>query len=181
MTNSALTTALFNGPATVKQLAAHVGLSESRVRELLKTYDNLQSDGGRPAKFWLEQPQAEETQDAPICPFCGAGASDLEPAGAEGTFLGDSVLLCHECKKAHNIFSGVEVSLPDIRKSRKAPLNPQYKIDAKVAAVESAGGALTYDRATRLWALQLPGHKTPVLMTSQEFSQVDHKTIIELA
>lgn len=175
MTNSALTTTLFNGPATVKQLAAHVGLSESRVRELLKEYDNLQSDGGRPAKFWLEQPQAEETQ---VCPFCGA--SDLEPAGAEGSFLGDSVLLCRECKKAHNIFSGVEVNLPKGRKSRRAPLNPQYKINAKVAAVEAAGGTLTYDRSTRLWALQLPRHKTPVLMTSQEFSQVDHKTILEI-
>src|SRR5690606_4206353 len=175
----ALTAALFNGPATVNELAVLVGLSESRVRELLKTYDNLQSDGGRPAKYWLE-PQVEEPQDTPICPFCGAGASDLEPAGAEGTFLGDSVLLCHKCGKAHNIFSGVEVSLPKGRKSRKAPINPQYKINAKVAAVEAAGGTLTYDKSTRLWALQLPHHKAPVLMTSQEFSQVDHKTILEI-
>lgn len=185
MTNSTLTTTLSNGPATVNELAAHVGLSESRVRELLKAYDNLQSDGGRPAKYWLE-PQAEEqpveeSQDGPACPFCDAEASDMTPAGPEGTFLGDSVLLCHKCGKAHNVFSGVEVSLPKGRKSRKAPLNPQYKINAKVAAVEAAGGTLTYDKATRLWALQLPQHKAPVLMTSQEFSQVDHKTILELA
>jgi len=193
MTNSTLTTALFNGPATVNQLAAHVGLSGSRIRELLKTYDNLQSDGGRPAKFWLEpqveeqleevlaeEQRVEETQDGPVCPFCDAEASDMTPAGPEGTFLGDSVLLCHKCEKAHNVFSGVEVSLPKGRKSRKAPLNPQYKINAKVAAVEAAGGTLTYDKSTRLWALQLPQHKAPVLMTSREFSLVDHKTILEL-
>jgi len=128
----------------------------------------------------LEQPQVEESQDAPVCPFCGAEASDLEPAGPKGTFLGDSVLLCHGCKKAHNIFSGAEVDLPKGRKSRKAPINPQYKINKKVAAVEAAGGTLTYDKPTRLWALQLPHHKAPVLMTSQEFSQVDHKTILEI-
>lgn len=188
MTNSTLITALLNGPATVKQLAARIELSESRVRELLKACDNVQSDGGRPAKFWLEQDVvqleellAEQPQVDPACPFCDAEAYDMTPAGPEGTFLGDSVLLCHKCKKAHNIFSGVEVSLPGSRKSRKAPLNPQYKIDAKVAAVESVGGTLTYDKATRLWALQLPEHKTPLLMTSQEFSQVGHKTIVELA
>ena len=179
MTHSALTTALSNGPATVKQLATRIGLSESRVRELLKTYDNLQSDGGRPAKYWLE-PQVEEPQDGSACPFCDAEASDMTAAGPEGTFLGDSVLLCHKCGKAHNIFSGVEVNLPKGRKSRKAPINPQYKINKKVAAVEAAGGTLTYDKSTRLWALQLPHHKAPVLMTSQEFSQVDHKTILEI-
>lgn len=133
----------------------------------------------------LEQPQVEEqlveeSPDTPVCPFCGAEASDLEPAGAEGTFLGDSVLLCRGCKKAHNIFSGVEVDLPKGRKSRKTPLNPQYKINKKVAAVEAAGGTLTYDKSTRLWALQLPHHKAPVLMASQEFSQVDHKTILDI-
>lgn len=190
MTNQALTTALLNGPATVKELAALVGLSESRVRELLKTFDNLQSDGGRPAKFWLEasqveesqveESQAEEQQNA-ACPFCDAEAYDLTPAGPEGTFLGDSVLLCHKCEKAHNIFSGVEVSLAESRKGRKArraPLNPQYKIDAKVAAVEAAGGTLTYDKTTRLWALELP-NKPSVLMTSKEFSLFDHVTILE--
>lgn len=199
MTNQALTTALLNGPATVKELAALVELSESRVRELLKTFDNLQSDGGRPAKFWLEQgnqeqlvdesqaeesqaeeSQAEEQQNA-ACPFCDAEAYDLTPAGPEGTFLGDSVLLCHKCEKAHNIFSGVEVSLSESRKgrkSRRAPLNPQYKIDAKVAAVEAAGGTLTYDKTTRLWALELP-NKPSVLMTSKEFSLFDHVTILE--
>ena len=191
MANSPLTSALFNGPATVKQLSARIGLSESRVRELIKTYDNIQSDGGRPAKFWLEQdnleqPQAEEQpveepQDDFVCPFCDAKDSDMTPAGPDGTFLGDSVLLCHKCGKAHNIFSGVEVSLPGSRKSRKPPLNPQYKINAKVAAVESVGGTLTYDKSSRLWALQLPQHKVPVLLTSQEFSLVDHKTLLELA
>lgn len=195
MTNQALTTALLNGPATVKELAALVGLSESRVRELLKTFDNLQSDGGRPAKFWLEQDNqeqlveesqaeeqlGEESQADSACPFCDAEAYDLTPAGPEGTFLGDSVLLCHKCEKAHNIFSGVEVSLSESRKGRKArraPLNPQYKIDAKVAAVEAAGGTLTYDKTTRLWALELP-NKPSVLMTSKEFSLFDHVTILE--
>lgn len=188
---SALTSLLLCGPATVKQIAAHIELSESRVRELLKTQDNLQSDGGRPAKFWLtldnrkqsqveEETQDEETQEDFVCPFCDAENSDMTPAGPEGTFLGDSVLLCHQCEKAHNIFSKVEVSLSESRKARKAPLNPQYKINAKVAAVESAEGTLTFDKSSRLWALQLPQHEDPVLMTSQEFSLVDHKTILEL-
>ena len=197
--SSPLSSALLRGPATVKQLSARSMLSESRVRELLKVYDNVQSDGGRPAKFWLNldnpEPQAkeqpteenlaeeqlvEEPQDDSVCPFCDAENSDMTPTGPEGTFLGDSVLLCHKCEKAHNIFSGVEVNLPGSRKSRKSPLNPQYKIDAKVAAVESAGGTLTYDKASRFWALQLPQYKTPVLLTSQEFSLFDHKTIVEL-
>lgn len=173
-----LTAALQEGPATVKDLAAASGLSESRVRELLKEVHDLQTDGGRPAKFWVGESQVEEDED--VCPFCGAGNEDMVPAGPEGTFLGDSVLLCHQCDKAHNLYSKVEVALPKARKSRKAPLNPQYKINAKVAAVEAAGGTLTFDKATRLWALQLPEYGVPVLMTSQEFSFVDHKTILEL-
>lgn len=180
---------LENGPATVKELAVATCLSESRVRELIASMGTVLNDGGRPAKFWIESEadsveqdqeaiKADDSSDDSICPFCDAENSDMTPAGPEGTFLGDSVLLCHKCGKAHNIFSKVEVSLPEGRKSRKSPLNPQYKIDAKVAAVEAVGGTLTYDKTSRLWALQLPQHKTPVLMTSQEFSLLDHKTIV---
>ncbi len=60
--NSYLTKALREGPQTVKQLAAVVGISESRVRELLKVYIFLHSDGCKPAAFWLDP---ELTIEAP--------------------------------------------------------------------------------------------------------------------
>lgn len=52
---------------------------------------------------------------------------------------------------------------------RAAPLNPQYKINAKIAGAEAAGGKLVYQREGRTWLLTKRGVE-PKQMTAVEFS-----------
>jgi len=52
---------------------------------------------------------------------------------------------------------------------RAAPLNPQYKINAKIAGAEAAGGKLVYQRDGRTWLLTKKGVE-PKQMTATEFS-----------
>lgn len=101
-----------------------------------------------------DAPTEEETPEA--CPFCGS--HHVAPAGKSGTFLGDAVLRCDGCQKGFNKFSRQEV--PVAEKKRKGPINPQYKINAKVDAVAKLGGTLAYDKATRKWVLTLQGTET---------------------
>lgn len=114
------------------------------------------------------QPE-EETPEA--CPFCGS--HDVAPAGKEGTFLGDVVLRCDGCQKGFNKFSRQEV--PVAEKKRKGPINPQYKINAKVDAVAKLGGTLAYDKTTRKWILTLQGTETQ--MNSLDLSSFDPATL----
>lgn len=112
-----------------------------------------------------DSPAEEETPEA--CPFCGS--HHVAPAGKEGTFLGDVVLRCDGCQKGFNKFSRQEV--PVAEKKRKGPINPQYKINAKVDAVAKLGGTLAYDKATRKWVLTLQGTETQ--MNSLDLSAFD--------
>lgn len=119
-------------------------------------------EGKAPAQ---ETKAGEETPEA--CPFCGS--HHVAPAGKEGTFLGDAVLRCDGCQKGFNKFSRQEV--PVAEKKRKGPINPQYKINAKVDAVAKLGGTLAYDKATRKWVLTLQGTETQ--MNSLDLSAFD--------
>jgi len=111
----------------------------------------------------------EETPEA--CPFCGSHL--VSPAGKAGTFLGDAVLRCDGCQKGFNKFSRQEV--PVAEKKRKGPINPQYKINAKVDAVAKLGGTLAYDKATRKWVLTIQGTETQ--MNSLDLSAFDPATL----
>jgi hypothetical protein len=190
---------------TVKELAAATLLSESRVREILKTLPEVLTSGTKPARFWIpsptltlfrsskwvkraaetsetsetpETPETPETSDG--CPFCKASASAITAAGEEGTFLGDSVGLCHECGEAFNRWSKEKVELPKSKggkgKGRRL-LNPQHKIDAKTKAVEAVGGTLEYRQEGRAWVMSLP-NQAPVVMNSQEFARHTPETLV---
>jgi hypothetical protein len=102
------------------------------------------------------------------CPFCIADESFQTQAGEEGTFLG-ACRTCKECGKTYNVLTGDEIhNAPAETKTKRVPINPQHKIDAKVEAVEGAGGKLAFSRDSRKWVLDLNG-KT-IEMTAKEFS-----------
>ncbi len=184
---------LVSGPRTVKQIALETQLSESRVREVIKNLgDKIETrkDGASAAEFWMEPEEGRDetptapaihavedlgSQTSPTCPMCGS-SSTQEPAGEEGTYMG-AFLKCPECKKVYHSMTGKELEIPETRKAKRVPLNPQYKINAKVAAVTEAGGTLTYDKATRLWTVAL-GDNTRE-MTAKEFSEETPETIVK--
>lgn len=191
---------LLNLPSTVKEISNHTGYSESRVREVIKALENVQSDGGKPARFWLdsaapviEEAQVEETE-APVidpdntdtlpCPFCDSAANLQTAAGEPGTFMGDAVNRCSTCLKTYNIFSREAVYLTEPKagksgKGKRTILNPQNKINAKVKAVEAVGGSLVYEKALRLWLLEIPGFNQ-VRMNAEVFSTQTPETITVL-
>lgn len=98
-----------------------------------------------------EAPSVETLLKAGRCPFCSGDASSQTAAGAEGTFLGDSCNMCHECGKSYNIYTGEEIHLPERKTKKRVVLNPQSKIDAKVEALHEIGAEVHYDRPSRLW------------------------------
>jgi hypothetical protein len=183
---------LRRGPANVKSLASDAGISESRTRELLKTIEGVETDGEKPAKFWIADDAGETLTVTPAvqadlaeelapaedraCPFCDATHSDTTAAGPEGTFLGDSVSLCHKCGKSHNIYTKEEVALDFATKKERKILNPQPQIDKKTALVEAAGGTLTY--AGRKWTITIGGKAHTI--TSREFSTYTGEELIGL-
>lgn len=187
MTQSLILAALAaaSAPMTVKEIAAEIGKSESRTRELLKAdQDKIlckKDDVGRNV-FWIDK-AAGATDDADLvgepitaCPFCEA-AEDQTPAGPEGSFLG-AARTCGNCGKTYNQFSGEEVkNMPDKKAAKRKPLNPQYKINAKVDAVAAAGGKLAFDKEGRQWVLTKRG-KDPKRMTAQEFANETPETLV---
>jgi len=179
---------------TVAELARTTGLSESRVREIIKTLDDVQTVAGKPARFFIAastsvgfeltetefdpagaDPETDDEVTGEKCPLCGGHSSSQTGAGPEGTFLGDSCNVCHECGKTYNRHTGEEIA-EAAGKGRKGPLNPQPKIDAKTATVEAAGGTLTY--ASRKWTVA-KGNKSHT-MTSQEFSTFTGEELLAL-
>ena len=62
-------------------------------------------------------------------------------------------------------------------KATKRSLNPQYKINKKVNAVEEAGGSLTYDRTTLLWTLTTKAGSS-YNMSALEFSQETSESLV---
>lgn len=182
-----LKTALLAGPLTVKELAAMIGKSESRTRELLKadqdTIKCKKNDAGTNV-FWLDPEPAAEGEamqdegDALLrCPLCQS-TENQAPAGPEGSFLG-SVRTCSDCGGSYNIHTNEEVEVPaKTEKGKRKPLNPQYKINLKTEAVQKAGGKLAYDREAREWVLTKKG-KDPKRMTAKEFSLETEETLVK--
>lgn len=110
------------------------------------------------------------TSGAATCPLCQAEAEQVQ-AGPEGTYLG-AARTCSACKKTYNVFTKEEVKMAKDKATgtkRAAPLNPQYKINAKIAGAEAAGGKLVYQRDGRTWLLTKRG-VDPKQMTAVEFS-----------
>jgi hypothetical protein len=193
---------LLNGGQTVQQLKQLMGLSESRIRELLKKEPGVQSTDERPAKFFIipedqapaedldldlgeTDPNDEEPTDAEIndliadgsaCPLCRSDATQTQ-AGPEGTYLG-ACQTCSACGKTYNIYSKEEIATPiKSEKVKRKPLNPQYKIAEKTDIVHKEGGTLFFDRNIRKWVLVLDGQTRE--MDAREFSLETPGTIIQ--
>jgi hypothetical protein len=225
--NDTLRTVLLAGPLTVKEIAAQIGKSETRTRELLKADQSTihsKKEDGRGNVFWLPAERAEGTpattevvdpgvdgptgQDGPegedvqgqqlldagftagndgeavppegadvltTCPFCQNEDKQTQ-AGPDGTFLG-AANTCGQCGKTYNKFSGDEIKAPAKDKAKRQPLNPQYKINQRVEAVQKAGGKLLFDREAREWVLTRPG-VDPKRMTATEFSIETPETLV---
>ena len=117
-----------------------------------------------------EKPAATgSNKGANTCPLCQAEADQVQ-AGPEGSYLG-ACRTCAACGKTYNVFSKEEVKMAKEKSEtkRSAPLNPQYKINAKIAAAEAAGGKLIYQREGRTWLLTKRGVDSKQ-MTAVEFS-----------
>lgn len=128
------------------------------------------------AKADKGEAQEEENNDPTACPFCSS--INFVPAGQAGTFLGDAGLICNDCNKSWNKLTGQE--LPAAEKKRKAPLNPQYKINAKVDAVHKAGYSLTFDKTTRLWTLTTVNGGS-IEMDAKEFSHHTPESLVGMS
>lgn len=168
---SLLLTVTSGDPMTAKQLAAQIGLSESRVRELLTDCVGqglmVKDDTCRPARFF-PTPVADEALTA---------SEDLDSREMADEFIAEELPLSvnpfSALEIAEEVFAGVQepVLLADILaalpKAKKAPINPQPAIDKKVAVMEAAGGSITY--ASRTWTITNSSGDT-VILTSKEFS-----------
>lgn len=170
-----------HGPSTVKDLAGHTGLSESRIRELLKKFPDLKSEKGgtAPAVYSLPDPvEARGTQAEPAkvtCPLCGSEAEQTS-AGEEGSFLG-ACRTCSDCGKTYNAITGKELVDNPAENGKRKPLNPQYKIVAKTEALEAAGGKLTFDKASRQWIVT-KADGAIFRLTAKQFSELTPETIV---
>jgi hypothetical protein len=176
-----LMNALADGPQTVKDLAAELGLSDSRIRELLKKVEGVQTAkaGSAPATFWLDQ-APEPSHPMPdlngdTCPLCGSSAEQVV-AGEEGSFLG-ACRTCPDCGETYNAITGK--ALPDnpAAKPKRKPLNPQYKIELKTKALEDTGGKLSFDKASRQWIVT-KGNGDIYRLSAKEFSKLTPETVV---
>lgn len=167
---------------SVAQTAELAGVSASRIRELLPSLEEfgVRSEQGDNSKTYGMQAPAtsedQESDDPSSCPFCSS--INFAPAGKAGTFLGDAGLVCNDCLKSWNKLTGQE--LPTAEKKRKAPMNPQYKINAKVDAVHKAGYSLSYEKATRRWTLTTVNGGS-IEMTAQEFSLHTPESLVDMS
>jgi hypothetical protein len=194
---------LLKGPVTSKFIGEALNLSPGRVRALLKedqaTIRCRKSDGLGNV-FWLEpegdfeasseelaaqvlRKEIQENKNPPAetpegaCPLCQAEADQVQ-AGPEGSYLG-ACRTCAACKRTYNVFTKEEIKMAKEKKTegkRAAPLNPQYKINQRIAAAEQAGGKLVYQRDGRTWLLTKKGVE-PKTMTAVEFANEDAASI----
>lgn len=119
-------------PLTIKEIAASSGLSESRVRELIRTLDDLVADKvGRTTVYSFPAPAVEETPEA--------GEATAKP--------------------------------------KRRLMNPQPVIDKKRAAIEAAGGTLTFGPG-RLWTLARNGNS--VTIKSSELAASSAEELVAL-
>ena len=176
--DTALKTLLETRAASVNDIVETLRRSPTWVRTQLKNHEDIILDAPsalnpRTTIYYLPAPQ--EPSDEPSgptgdegCIFCSS--YKISAAGEIGTFLG-AATVCGDCGKTYNTFSGEEITpsaTAGVKKKRQ-PLNPQYKIKAKVEAVEAAGGKLFFDKEAREWVLTAKDGKM-ITLTAFEFS-----------
>jgi len=159
--DTALKTLLETRAASVNDIADTLGRSPTWVRTQLKKHDDLVCEAPsalnpRMTIYYLPAPQEPVEATGPGCRFCAS--ANISAAGEIGTFLG-AATVCGDCGKTYNTFSGEEItpSATTGVKKKRQPLNPQYKIRAKVEAVQAAGGNLSFDKEARQWIMTAPG------------------------
>ena len=109
------------------------------------------------------------------CPLCKAEAVQVQ-AGPEGSYLG-AARTCSACSQTWNIHTKEKINMADeTKKEKRQPLNPQYKIDAKVDVATKGGAKLAYERESRSWVLTKKG-QDPIRMNAQEFSNETPESI----
>jgi len=181
--DTALRTLLETRAASVNDIAGTLGRSATWVRTQLKNHEDIILDTPsalhpRTTIYYLPAPQepSDEPSEAEAtgCRFCAS--ANISAAGEIGTFLG-AATVCGDCGKTYNTFSGEEItpSAPASAKKKRQPLNPQYKIRAKVEAVEAAGGKLVFEKESRLWVCSAKDGKV-VTFTAVEFSTLTPET-----
>jgi len=192
--DTALKTLLETRAASVNDIVETLGRSATWVRTQLKNHEDIILDAPsalhpRTTIYYLPAPQepsdepseadedkafdADETPGL-FCKFCYSG--NVSAAGEIGTFLG-AATVCGDCGKTYNTFSGEEItpSATASVKKKRQPLNPQYKIKAKVEAVEAAGGKLFFEKESRLWVCSAKDEKVATF-TAVEFSTLTPET-----
>lgn len=194
--DTALKTLLETRAASVNDIVETLGRSATWVRTQLKNHEDVILDAPsvlnpRTTIYYLPAPQepsdepseadvafdADDTPDL-FCKFCFSG--NISAGGEIGTFLGASTV-CGDCGKTYNTFSGEEITpsaTAGVKKKRQ-PLNPQYKINAKVEAVQAAGGNLSFDKEARQWTLVSPSGLLN-LYSALEFSAHTPETLVAL-
>jgi hypothetical protein len=192
---------LSRGPYTAKDLARLLGRSETWVRDSLKKeigFVKCKKNSTGSNVFWIggpsedepasehqaQNPASEHQAENPvdcgqglICPHCQSKGLQV-PAGPEGTFLG-AVWTCTDCNTSYNQFTHKVVDLEGAFKKRKAPLNPQYKINAKTQAMKAVGGSVRFDKTDRVWSVE-KANGDQFTFTAAEFSELTSQTILEL-
>jgi len=163
-------------PSTVKEIAGAIGLSESRVREILKGHSHVVlSTDDRPAVFSARAPQEQppvEDPSLPKCSQCGKQA-ELKPAG-DSEFM-SNFLYCPECQATYHKYTGKPLPDAPTQKPRKLK-NPQYKIEAKRKALEDAGFELRFERTDRLWHLS-----DQVSITADQLAAANEQELCDIA
>jgi len=173
--DTALKALLETRAASVNDIVETLGRSATWVRTQLKNHEDIILDAPsalhpRTTIYYLPAPQEPVEATGPGCRFCAS--ANISAAGEIGTFLG-AATVCGDCGKTYNTFSGEEItpSATARVKKKRQPLNPQYKIRAKVEAVEAAGGKLVFDKEARQWIMTAPGWNNRMeTFTALEFS-----------
>lgn len=186
--DTALKTLLETRAASVNDIVETLRRSPTWVRTQLKNHEDIILNAPsvlypRTTIYYLPAPQ--EPSDEPSgptgdegCIFCSS--YKISAAGEIGTFLG-AATVCGDCGKTYNTFSGEEITpsaTAGVKKKRQ-PLNPQYKIRAKVEAVQAAGGNLSFDKEARQWTLVSPSGLLN-LYSALEFSAHTPETLVAL-
>jgi len=177
--DTALKTLLETRAASVNDIVETLGRSATWVRTQLKNHEDIILDAPsalhpRTTIYYLPAPQEPVEATGPGCRFCAS--ANISAAGEIGTFLG-AATVCGDCGKTYNTFSGEEITpsaTAGVKKKRQ-PLNPQYKIKAKVEAVEAAGGKLFFEKESRLWVCSAKDGKVATF-TAVEFSTLTPET-----
>ncbi len=178
-TSTNIVAAIETESLTAKEIASAIGVSESRVRELLVDLINVgtvaKDDTRRPARFLAieseiialddDQDSLETEVSAPLSvnPFAALTTTQIQEIAEEVA----------EGQQEPVLLADIIAAMP---KAKKAPLNPQPAIDKKAAILEAHGATLTY--AARTWTVTSGDFS--ITLTSKEFSLYKGSEILTL-